>query len=236
MEIDNPEAYQVATELEIIQRVLPLENARILELGCGKAAMTRRLSQRFHPSELIATEVDRIQHDINLKIDDLPNVSFVYGGVEDIALLDNSVDVVLMLKSLHHVPSELMAQGLKEVCRVLKPGGLAYISEPIYRGGFNDILKLFHDEQVVRQSAFDALQSCVSDGLFELVEQIFFNVTVDFADFAAFEDQVIKVTHTEHKIDDVLYEKIKAVFIQHMADGGAYFSSPSRVDLLKKPG
>ncbi len=236
MKIDNPEAYQTATELEIIERVLPLKNAQVLELGCGKAVMTRQLSQRFHPSALIATEVDHIQHDINLQIDDLPNVTFVYGGAEDIALPDNSIDVVLMLKSLHHVPTQLMSQGLNEIHRVLKLGGLAYISEPIYRGDFNDIIKLFHDEQFVRQAAFKALNSCVDEGVFELAEQIFFNATGDFADFSAFENQVINVTHTEHKIDDVLYKKIKSAFMPHITDNGAHFLRPSRVDLLKKPG
>ena len=235
MKIDNLEAYQTATELEIIERVLPLKNARVLELGCGKAAMTRQLSQRFQPSTLIATEVDRIQHDINLQIDDLPNVTFVYGGAEDIDLPDESVDIVLMLKSLHHVPAQLMGQGLKEIRRVLTPGGLAYISEPVYRGDFNDIIKLFHDEQTVRQLAFEALQCSVNEGTFELVEQIFFNATGHFADFSAFENQIIKVTHTEHKIDDVLYEKIKTSFMQHMTNDGAHFLRPTRVDLLKKP-
>ena len=37
--------------------------------------------------------------------------------------------------------------------RVLRPCGLVYISEPIYAGNFNDILRLFHDEQAVRLAA-----------------------------------------------------------------------------------
>ena len=46
---------------------------------------------------------------------------------------------------------------LGEIARVLKPGGVAYLSEPVYAVRFNDILKLFHDERVVREADFDAV-------------------------------------------------------------------------------
>jgi len=235
MQINDPQAYQTATELEIMQRVLPMQGKRVLELGCGRAWMTRRMSELFQPQEIIAAEVDRIQHQKNLQIDDLPNVRFVFGGAEEIDLPDAAVDIVVMLKSLHHVPLALMDRGLKEVSRVLKPGGLAYISEPVYQGDFNDILRLFHDEKTVREAAFSALQRAVADGTFQLVEQIFFNAPGHYRDFSEFEERILNVTHTEHRIDDTLYQRIKNAFEQHMTDDGAHFLKPSRVDLLRRP-
>ena len=70
---------------------------------------------------------------------------------------------------------------------------------------------------------------------FELVEQIFFNSPGHYQDFAAFEDRMLNVTHTEHQIDDALYQRIKDAFMQHMGSDGAHFLKPSRVDLLRKP-
>lgn len=235
MQIDNPDAYFTSTELEIIEQKLPMQGMSVLELGCGRAWMTRQMSERFQPQHLIATEVDRIQHEKNLQIEDLPGVTFVYGGAEKIDLPDQSVDCALMLKSLHHVPRELMDAGLCEIARVLKPGGLAYISEPVYQGDFNEILKLFHDEKVVRELAFSALARAVDDGTFELVEEIFFNSPGHYRDFTEFDDRMLKVTHTEHQIDDALYQQIKDAFDRHMTDDGAHFLKPSRVDLLRKP-
>ena len=84
-----------------------------------------------------------------------------------------TVDVVLMFKSLHHVPVDLMDQALREIRRVLKPDGLVYISEPLFAGEFNEILRLFHDEQKVREAAFSAVKKAVDAGLFRLVEEIF---------------------------------------------------------------
>ncbi len=49
----------------------------------------------------------------------------MYGSAADIEQPDASVDIVIMLKSLHHVPISLMDQALTEIARVLKPGGLA---------------------------------------------------------------------------------------------------------------
>lgn len=235
MQINAPEKYQTATELEIIQQYLPVKDKLILELGCGRAWMTRQLAEQFGPRQIIATEVDIIQHEKNLLIDDLPNVTFLAGGAEDIKQEDNSVDVVIMLKSLHHVPVSLMDQALSEVARVLKPGGLAYISEPVYAGDFNDIMRLFNDEKVVREEAFAALQRSVAKGELALQQQIFFNAPGSYRDFDHFDERMLQVTHTDHQIDDTLYQQIREAFNRHMGENGAHFLKPSRVDLLQKP-
>jgi len=235
MKIHDPQAYLTLTELEIMETHLPLKGRQVLELGCGSAWMTRRISELFHPALIIATEVDRIQHERNLLIEDLPNVQFVYGGAQTIDLPDAGMDAVLMLKSLHHVPPDLMETGLREIYRVLRPGGLAYISEPVYQGAFNDIMKLVHDERRVRQAAFDALQQSVDGGPFELEEEIFFNSPGHFRDFNEFEARMLNVSHTEHRIDEALYRQLRTAFERHMPADGADFLKPSRVDLLRKP-
>jgi ubiquinone/menaquinone biosynthesis C-methylase UbiE len=236
MKIHDPAAYIIATELEIIERRLQLADARVLELGCGRAWMTRQIAERFHPQRIVATEVDRIQHEKNLLIDDLPRVEFIYGGAESIPLPDGCMDVVLMLKSLHHVPRESMEQALREIARVLRPDGIAYISEPVYAGTFNEILRLFNDERVVREKAFEAVSRSVAQGTFELLEQLFFNAPGDYRNFAEFADRMLNVTHTRHRIDAQLYERIREAFEVHMSGDGAHFMKPSRVDLLKRPG
>jgi ubiquinone/menaquinone biosynthesis C-methylase UbiE len=235
MQIDSNKPYITSTELEIMARSLSFNGARVLELGCGRAWMTRIISEKLAPAAIIATEVDRIQHAKNLQIDDLPNVSFVYGGAEHIEQPDSSVDIAIMLKSLHHVPIKLMDQALREIARTLKPGGMAYISEPVYRGELNKIMRLFHDEKVVRQAAFDAIERAVAAGHLELVQQIFFNTPGHYHDFEHFEQRMLNVTHTEHKIGDELYQLIKEAFQQHMGEDGAHFLKPSRVDLLRRP-
>ncbi|MEJ2652987.1 MAG: class I SAM-dependent methyltransferase, partial [Gammaproteobacteria bacterium] len=185
--------------------------------------------------KITALEVDEIAHGKNLQITDLPNVSFDLAGAQDIPLEDETVDVVLMFKSLHHVPVDLMDDAMREISRVLKPGGVAYISEPVFAGAFNEILRLFHDESQVRAAAFDTIKKAVDEGVFELVEETFFNSPMKFESFADFEDKVLKATHTQHNLDEQLHRLVKERFEQHVGEDGAHFLMPIRVDLLQRP-
>lgn len=236
MQISKPGPLPTDSDINLIGRLLPLHGSRLLELGCGGAAVTRLLAERFPEVEIIATEVDQCQHEKNLLIDDLPQVSFHYGGAEAIDQPDGSIDAVVMLKSLHHVPQDKMDQAFAEIARVLKPGGLLYISEPIYAGDFNEILRLFNDEKVVREAAFAATVRAVESGLLELVEEIFFEAESRFAGWEEFEQRILGVTHSEFDIDAALLARIKEAFSAHLDDAGeAVFRMPMRVDLLRRP-
>jgi SAM-dependent methyltransferase len=224
-----------SSDFEQIGKMLPLEDARLLELGCGAAFTTRRLAESFPLREIVAMEVDRIQHERNLLIPDLPNVRFVYGGAQAIDLPDASVDAVIMLKSLHHVPVDEMDRAFEEIERVLRPGGLVYISEPVYAGDFNDILRLFNDERQVREAAFEAIRRAVASGRFTLERELHFYATTRFEGFEEFESRILGATHSTFELDDALYAQVKERFLPHVAaDGIAEFLTPLRVDLLRR--
>ena len=222
-------------EPQLFERLLDLDGKDILELGCGTARLTRLIAETGADRRITALEVDRIQHERHQAIDDLPNVHFDLAGAEAIPLPDACIDVVFMFKSLHHVPMELMSQAMDEIARVLRPGGLAYISEPIYAGEFNEIIRLFNDEKVVREAAFAAVRSAVERGLFALQEQVFFRSPVRFVDFAEFEQRIIGATHSEFRLSPETYGAVKGRFALHQTAEGANFAQPIRVDLLRKP-
>ena len=183
MRIAATEIGETLTEQDLYESLLPLNNGRILELGCGAGVHTRNIAARGSGRTVVAYEVDDIQHNKNLVAEHSQNIEFKYGGAEDIAEADESVDVVMMFKSLHHVPIENMPTALQEIHRVLKPNGLAYISEPVFDGPFNEVLRLFHDEKQVRECAFDALKNAVNTNLFELQKQVFFSRPGAFRQF-----------------------------------------------------
>ena len=222
-------------EADIYNRLLALDNKHILELGCGSAAITRDIASAGSGRKVTALEVDEVAHAANLQIADMPNVTFGLAGAEDIPLGDATVDVVLMFKSLHHVPVDKLDAAMGEIRRVLRPGGLAYISEPVFAGAFNEILRLFHDESRVREAAFNAVKKAVEEGLLELVDEVFFNSPMRFDSFADFENRILKVTHTHHQLTDEVYAQVKRRFEQHLGDDGAQFLMPIRVDLLRRP-
>lgn len=236
MQIATAATLPVTPEPPLLERCLPLDGARILELGCGRAQLTRAIATAGRDRSILALEVDEAQHALNLGIDDLPNVRFALGGAESIPAPDASFDVVLLFKSLHHVPADSMSQALREIRRVLKPGGHAWVSEPVFAGAFNEVVRVFHDEERVRRLAFEAVRRAVEDGTLELVEQKFFAAPVEFRDYAEFERLVIGVTHTRHRLTPAQAAETRARFARHAdASGAARFEQPIRVDLLRRP-
>jgi SAM-dependent methyltransferase len=234
MRIAAAEVSRVVDEEAILNELLPLKHAVVLELGCGKADKTRLVARQA--ASVLALEVDRIQLANNQAAEKPDNVRFEFGGAENIPAADASFDIVLMFKSLHHVPTELMDDAFAEIHRVLKPGGLAYISEPVYAGDFNEILRLFHDEKTVREAAFAAEVRAVSTQRLSLVSQTFFLQPMHFDDFSQFENRILKVTHTDHSLSPALHDAVRAKFDRHMATGGVDFHMPIRVDLFRKDG
>lgn len=225
----------ICQEHEIYESLLALDGKEILELGCGNADITRQIATGGRDRRITATEVDQVQHRQNLLIDDLPNVTFIEAGSQAIPAENNRYDLAFMFKSLHHVPTEMMAAAMSELSRVLKPGGMAYISEPVFDGNFNEMLRLFHDEEQVRKAAFEAIKVAVEERRFSLVKQVFFNLPIQFANFSDFADKVINVSHTEHRLSEELLAQVKERFMENRQQDSFKFLQPIRVDLLQKP-
>ncbi len=235
MQLNAPDLYRTATEIDAVSALVDIRGARVLELGCGAAHTTRALVESLGAAEVVATEVDRVQHEKNLGLGDLPGVRFLLGGAESIDAPDESFDAVLMFKSLHHVPVTGMDQALAEIHRVLKPGRAALFSEPVYWGPFNDLISLIHDERAVRQAAFDSLCRAVDTGLFRCEAEVFIEVPGTYADWETFAGRFLDVTHTTLDIDTARRAKIRAAFDAHLTPTGAHFMKPHRLDLLRKP-
>jgi ubiquinone/menaquinone biosynthesis C-methylase UbiE len=234
MRLIGPESQKLTSELKVLERMLPLAGARVLELGCGAAEKTRLIAERTPVASITAVEIDHLQHEKNLQIGDLPKVTFRSYGAQEIEEADNSFDIVIMFKSLHHVPQNDMDEALSELRRVLKPGGYAYISEPVFAGEFNEIMRLFHDEELVRQQAFDALIRAVENNVMHLEEEYFFKNIIRLPSFDIYLKNVLGVTHTNHELDQQTIAEVKRRFMKHESDEGFIFQIPNRVDLLRK--
>jgi len=225
----------VVDEIAVMQQWLPLNGARVIELGCGQADLARRLLDRGLVQSIIGYEVDRVQFAALEAEPPRAGLTFACGGAQAIPLVDASVDIVLMLKSLHHVPVALMDQALDEVARVLAPGGWLYVSEPVYAGPFNDVVKLFHDEGEVRAAACAALQRAVARGAMQAVEELHFDMPLHFRDYAEFDRRLVRATYNDIHLAPDLQTRVEAAFNAHMGPEGAHFVRPMRVNLLRRP-
>lgn len=222
-------------ELALLNELVPLHSQRIIELGCGAARLARRLLQRWPRCHVTALEVDALQHARNLA-EPADRLQCLRAGAQAIPAPDESFDLALMLKSLHHVPAALMDQALAEVRRVLRLGGWLYVSEPVYAGDLNELMRLVNDEGVVRAQAQAALERAAASGGWQRVRDVFFDVPVRFADFADFERRMLNATFVAQRKDGDTLDRLRALFAPHQAGDGATFTRPMHATLLRAGG
>ena len=222
-------------ELDFLAHLVPLAGREIIELGCGAAGLARSLLSRYPDSRVTGLEVDARQHAKNVAAPH-PAITFVAAGAEAIPFPAASFDLAMMLKSLHHVPLPLMAQALGEVARVLRQGGHLYVSEPVYAGPFNEVVRLFNDEGVVRAAAQAALDQALLSRQWEQVADLRFDTPMLFRDFADFERRIMRATFADHRIDDATLATVRAAFDAHCGADGARFVRAMHVRLLRRRG
>lgn len=220
-------------ELTVLAGLVPLDRIDIIELGCGNARMARQLLQRHPGCRVTGMEVDARQHAKNLASPQ-EGMRFLAAGAEAIPLPDASFDLALMLKSLHHVPLPLMGQALGEVACALRPGGHLYVSEPIYDGPLNEVIRLFNDEGVVRAAAQAAVDAALETGPWEQVAERRFDMPVHYRDFAEFEQRMMRPTFADHHLDDAKIAAVAEAFAPHCGQDGADFTRPMHVRLLRR--
>ena len=61
-----------------------------------------------------------------------------------------------------------------------------------------------------------------------------FNTRSYFENFAHFDQRMIQVTHTDHRLAPELYAQVQVKFESYLGPEGATFLNPQRVDLLQK--
>lgn len=223
----------VIDEVDFFQEAVPVQGSRVVELGCGKAAFARSLLQRGIAASVDAFEVDAIQHEANLAAPPVAGLRFGMAGAEAIPLPDRSRDVVVMLKSLHHVPMDLLDRALGEIARVLAQGGWLYVSEPVYAGDFNEIVKLFHDEGGVRAAAYAALRRAADAGVLRWEREIVFDTPLHFRDFDDFVNRIVRVTHSQIGLEPTVESEVRRRFARFEGPEGAHFVRQMRVNILR---
>jgi SAM-dependent methyltransferase len=233
MSLPEPSSVLIEDELTVLEALVPLRGQRIIELGCGNARLARDLLAQCTDSELVGLEVDARQHAKNVAAPQ-ERLRFVAAGAQEIPFEDASFDLTLMLKSLHHVPLALLDRALQEIARVLRPGGHLYVSEPVYAGDLNELIRHFNDEGIVRAAAQQALDQTLRGGDWLQVTERRFDVPVQFRDFADFEQRMMRPTYADHQLDARKIAVVRDAFEPHCSAAGARFTRPMHVRLLKR--
>lgn len=104
---------------------------RVLDVGCGPGSLTRMLA-RAVGAEGAAVGIDAAPENTEYatrKARRLPNCSFQPGTAESLDFPDGGFDLVVSSLVMHHLPEESRLQAVREMRRVLRPGGTLLLAD-----------------------------------------------------------------------------------------------------------
>ena len=124
------------SHLPIVEPTLALMDLQpadhILDLGCGSGWLVRRLAARVPDGFVTGIDVaDEMVRRAQLASAAVPNVRFLHGTAEEIPAADGSFSKVISVESSYYWNDP--ARGVREIFRVLRPGGSAWILINYYR-------------------------------------------------------------------------------------------------------
>ncbi|MGH2891355.1 MAG: class I SAM-dependent methyltransferase, partial [Solirubrobacteraceae bacterium] len=169
--------------------------------------------------------------------DDGSGASYLVGRAQALPLADGSVDLVVFMRSLHHVePAHLMG-ALAESRRVLRAGGAVYVAEPLAQGDYFELTSLVDDERAVRRAAQEALERADEAGLSRR-ETVDYDVRIEIAGMDVLRARNVSVDPTRADVFEARREEIERAF-QRLGEPGATpgaraFTQPMRADLLAR--
>ena len=101
-----------------------------LEVGCGNGVVTGYLADSYQ-ANVVGIDVDREQVELARKeAGDVAGIRFLEADAISLPFADTSFDLVLSFGVLHHI--ENWQDALKEIKRVLRPGGYFIYADLIY--------------------------------------------------------------------------------------------------------
>lgn len=222
----------IARDIDVIDQVLDVKNKFLVDAGCGDLGLSRALAKRG--AKVLGIDPDPIQAEKNLQADVIPNVGFAHTGAQSIPVENSSVDGVLFPYSLHHVPADMYQSVFCELSRILKPDGFIYVMEPVASGKLNEVMRIFHDEKEVRETAQLALDQ-IAIPLFENVSVFTYCVPVQYESWDDFKARYMSASYNtaNYTPEQVGAEAVKARFLSLGEASEFLFESPMKVTFLR---
>ena len=138
--------------MDLVRPILKMpESASVLEMGAGAAGVSALVYERYHPARLVTTDFDPTQVEaarraLTVRFGGLPSsIELRTADATHLPFEPGSFDCVFAMMMFHHVEarhSEFLRrpEAVREVRRVLRPGGRLVYSELSRRKEFRECL------------------------------------------------------------------------------------------------
>ncbi len=162
--VNNPlYAWLQRREVANLHRLAPLPaGLTIMDLGCGRGVETALIAATFRPGRLVAFDLDRrqvLEAGRRLSDNGTADAALLLADASRLPFGDERFDAAVEMAVMHHVPDWRAA--LREVVRVLKPGGSFHFLD-ISKRRYGIGMKLMgHDMQAL--FTIDEFQTALED-------------------------------------------------------------------------
>lgn len=206
---------------------------RVADIGCGAGALSDALVKRgfdvvgLDPQEdLIALARKRV-----------PNANFFAARAEAMPLPEGDVDAAVILNALHHIPQAALDDALKDTLRILRPGGVLVIVEPLAEGSFFKAMQPVNDETVVRAHALDALARLIGEAPEHLERHERYELPIHFDDPESFLEYLHKAEPARAKDIRAQHETVMQALEDHATqdENGFTLVTPMSIWVFRIP-
>jgi SAM-dependent methyltransferase len=225
------DALPLRKHTEVLREYLPLEGARVADVGCGDGALVRVMARGG--AHVRGIEPGERQLARARAAEPAGDERYVAAYGEALPLPDGCLDYLVYFNALHHVPEDRQDAALKEAARVLRPGGLLYVQEPLADGDYFEMVQPIDDETAVRAAAYAALKAAPN---FEEMKEIQYLAPFREHSFEAFRDAMIAIDPRRRPAIEAQEGSLRQAFLAagEQRDDGFWFEIPSRLNLLRR--
>jgi ubiquinone/menaquinone biosynthesis C-methylase UbiE len=218
---------------EVLEELVPLKGRRVVDAGSGDGHLVRlmtKLGARVTGLEIQPAQLARAR-----AVPVAGDEDYVESGAQAMPFPDAMADVVVFFNSLHHVPVDLMPQALAEAARVLRPGGVLYVSEPVAAGAFFEAIRAVDDETEARDQAYEALKAAPRVGLKQVTERHFAHPMV-IKDYESLRERIVGADGSRAALVATLEPMLRANLerLGSKTSDGFLFEQPTRVNVLER--
>lgn len=188
------------------------EGCKVLELGCGKGTLWSKNKNRV-PKECSITMVDKSQgilEECKINLKQIKQVcDYIESDIRSLPFEENTFDVVIANHVLYFIKD--IDEAMREIRRVLKPGGILYAST-FGKGNFGEVDRVLKDlDPRIMLSRIQLINSFYLDDGEEVLRRWFDRVEMnrldDSLEVTSSSDLVQYVTSTAGNVQEILGKK-----------------------------
>lgn len=223
----------IRRNISVIEEVFsPLENKKILDVGCGRGALLKALLNR----KAQPTGIDVNKQSLMEARRRCPQAEIILNGAAEMVFERNHFDGTVFLNTLHHIPRDEIQTGLENALRFTKTKHQVLILEPLNFGSFFEVFKPLEDETQVCANALIALHDFIERQKGRLVEIFDFMTFIRVNSIESIVTEAISVDPSREKKARLVINEMTNLFNQHVQvqDGYKVLEQPMIAFILSE--